>query len=391
MWDGYSCNVGSIIFQGDQGASAGLITYYLYDDEDGSWASVYGSNQPCAYKLGQSKGWVNGSDGSVQQLSPNMWTWMRDITERFRPRYWYVVAANCDTLISLPSYTLHFVNFGSELAVDEQGLFETNLTFFFVYIVLVSLHVWAHRIWSPVVSRLLSLSMVLEMASQLSCAIHWGVMRSNGRGVPFFEGLGRFLDVVAVILLWLMLALLSLGYQVSVETVSERSNVAGLALTAALPVAYLIMFIWYEVGADPASTNYVLDSLPGLIILLVQLAFAAWVFLRLKQTYEHEVSSEKKRYFKKVALCVFFSFLVLPFSMMLGHVVSPWVRKNTVFIVSALGQLLANALFVWLFWPSVALAFFTGGAASSNFRDDDGSSKCERARGVRGRRRWRWG
>ncbi len=60
-----------------------------------------------------------------------------NINEHIRPRFWYVVLANCDKVYGI-TYSIHWLNlqassWQAEFGVNEQGLNTINLVFFLIF------------------------------------------------------------------------------------------------------------------------------------------------------------------------------------------------------------------------------------------------------------------
>ncbi len=71
--------------------------------------------------------------------------------------------------------------------------------------------------------------------------------------------------------MWMMLAFLSEGYGISKSLLSENSyrKLMGALTILFFAVGYIGMELWYYLGRDPAATDYIYDSVPGIIVLLV--------------------------------------------------------------------------------------------------------------------------
>jgi hypothetical protein len=101
------------------------------------------------------------------------------------------------------------------------------------------------------------------------------------------------------VLLWFLLAFLSEGYGISRALLSENSfrKVVGLVTIVLFGIAYLSMELWYYYGRDEASTDYIYDSIPGIIVLLVQIVYAIWCGYNLLKTYSKEDKTIKRNFY----------------------------------------------------------------------------------------------
>lgn len=123
--------------------------------------------------------------------------------------------------------------------------------------------------------KLLSVTIGLEGLSVFCLFIHYTVYQNNGVGVPAFEGIGNsmlgklglfveffiVLDLMAQLVFIFLLVLIAKGWCITKTTIDDRKIVLiGLGLLAA---SYLALFIWENVGVDPATTLYIYETAPG--------------------------------------------------------------------------------------------------------------------------------
>lgn len=66
----------------------------------------------------------------------------------------------------------------------------------------------------------------------------------------------------------LLLILLAKGWAISKTQISQKLILT--IIVSAFLLMYISMFIWQNVGQDPASTLYVYESAPGIIILVLR-------------------------------------------------------------------------------------------------------------------------
>lgn len=101
--------------------------------------------------------------------------------------------------------------------------------------------------------KLFSLSVLLWTISNFCLMIHWAVYKGNGSGVPFFEGLGRVIEVVARVTFFLLVMLLATGWTISSNVLRNRLQL--IVTMSIVLLAYLILAIWDLAGRDPASVK----------------------------------------------------------------------------------------------------------------------------------------
>jgi hypothetical protein len=116
----------------------------VYDDQKFSWPAIYHKRMHCSDAL--SKAIV---DVPVKFDKHNTFIFSTSIFEHIRPRFWYVVLANCDRVYGV-QYTMHFRNsadstWQAEFGVNEQGLNTICLIFFIVSTALAAAYAYGLR------------------------------------------------------------------------------------------------------------------------------------------------------------------------------------------------------------------------------------------------------
>lgn len=101
-----------------------------------------------------------------------------------------------------------------------------------------------------------------------------------------------------------------------------------------------------------------MNSAPGIIIALLHLGFFGWFVWRLRATYLDEVHSEKIRFYKGFGLVYGAWFFLLPLMILIGSVISPWVRTKTVMSTLMCLNTIAVGVMGFLLWPSRASHYF---------------------------------
>jgi len=268
-----------------------LVLLFI-DDQDGNWTDVYKHHLTCAQrkeKAVEPLPVVNGSNVVV------------GFSDVRRPHYWYVSALNCGGDIDL-EYDFTFLQQSTskwvrQFSHDDQGL-EGLYLFYFLFF-LVGLVVHGYTVWTflqtssyHLIVRLFTFCVATEFLSIFCLFIHYAAYSSNGRGVPFFHGLGDFLDIVAQIAFILLVVLIAKGWCISKTIIDDRFIVlVGLGV---LSVLYLAMFIWMKAGLDPASTLYVYETAPGIILIIARAVCMVWFAYSMRNTYLEENNAAKR-------------------------------------------------------------------------------------------------
>lgn len=133
----------------------------------------------------------------------------------------------------------------------------------------------------------------------------------------------------------------------------RRLNGVGL-----LRCRYLILAIWDLVGRDPASTEYIYDAAPGILIVCLHVVLFFWFLWRLRATARDEVHTEKIKFYKWFGFLYGAWFFLLPLVVLIGTGVSPWVRTKTVVSTLMILDTIAVSILGFMLWPSRARMFF---------------------------------
>lgn len=101
----------------------------------------------------------------------------------------YLVNGNPNQSTSNP-LTFHF-------SFDQQNILEMNLIFFFVYLILVPLQIYAVRIQKHPVTKLFTMSLILEFVSLIFILSYYARYALVGVGNEIYKTAGDILDVLS--------------------------------------------------------------------------------------------------------------------------------------------------------------------------------------------------
>jgi len=347
--------------------AAGLITWKVhnnpsdqiklafYDDDKNRWPSIYDS-EACVEKFAQSN-WNTSVNNPDKAIAP------RNVHS---PHFWYVAAVNCGGEITL-DYDITFTNpYGNdkwikEFSCDEVGLQGLYIFYFIFYVIAGLTHAWA--VYSLIrasayhsVVKLLSVSLVLEGVSVFCLFIHYSVYQNDGVGSPFLAGTGDFLNLVAQLVFILLLILVAKGWTITKSRIEDRTIV--LAGLGALSAAYLALFIWEHVGLNPASTKYIYQSPPGIIILVLRALAMLWFVWCLRGTYIEENHPSKRQFYLWFGATYVAWFAALPLIALIATGVPAWSELRVVTVMYVTANALALGGMQFLLWPSRANEYF---------------------------------
>jgi hypothetical protein len=333
------------------------ITLAFYDDEAQEWPEIYHHSMSCQDKLARSK-------ARYPVTSVNTTIRPKDVAS---PHFWYVAAVNCGGEIVL-DYEITFLNpWGNnkwieQFSCDEVGLEGLYISYFVFYLIGGCIHLYAvitliRATAYHTIVKLLSVSIGLEGLSVFSLFVHYAVYQKNGVGAPALKGIGDVLDLMAQVVFIFLLVLIAKGWCISKTRLDDRKVV--LIGIAVLALAYLALFIWENAGVDPASTLYIYQSPPGIIILVLRGVTMLWFIWSLRATYLEDYHPAKRKFYLWFGIACVAWFLALPFIAIIAASFNhPWAELKTVMILYVTANALALAGLQFLLWPSRASEYF---------------------------------
>jgi len=296
----------------------------------------------------------------------------RGIEEHVRPRFWYVVLANCagsgyggivDVTYKLHTFQAEMTSWNEEFGVNETGINTTYLIFFFIYLVMVLTHsVGVQRLSRENggavhnIVKLFTASLWTQFFCIFFYIIHYGVYGDNGVGVPGANQFATFLEAIARISLILVLILLAQGWTISAEAIQHRMAIA--AAIFLLFIFYLALIIWNFAARDPITTLYMYDSAAGALIVTVLFVVWIWFVVTIANTYRKEDHPAKKNLYGWLLVLYSLWLLSLPLFVLIGVGLEPWVREKTVTSINILATTGAYGVLAYLLWPTRAEIYF---------------------------------
>jgi len=204
---------------------------------------------------------------------------------------------------------------------------------------------------------LLSSAVLLELVSIVFIFIHYMTYSGNGIGVPALKTLGDILDICSQVVLMMLLVVLSKGWTITRAKIVGRNQI--IIIFAIFVVVYFVIFIWGLVGVDPATTDYIYNSAPGVIILVVR--SLAWVYFlySIRDTLIVENHPTKRKFYKYFSILYSLWFVALPIIVIMSVVISPWYSQKVVVNFYLVMNTLGLAVLSFLLWPTRSSDYFT--------------------------------
>lgn len=346
------------------------VTMYLYSDEDYSWPTIWSDSTasytvPCEDRLPIPP--TKMATAAVWD-SAQSWTTTFSVTQHTRPRFWYVSAANCESLDGL-HFEITMLNDGirgswyEQFGTDMQGLLDLYVLMFLCYLVYGAFMVVALRrlkaefylLHSLV--RLFVLSVILQAISVFFYFIHFVKYKDDGEGSLFSYWTAALFTLGGRNVFLLMLLLISRGWTISVHTLTGQRVIVGVIGVNALLDTILLIWeaaVWTHEMIVPPMFCRVFLYLSQTVYVCYCIYFAYGIYISRGQ----EPNGSKRLFY--AFLGVFYTIWIMSLGLinMLALALDPWVRTYTIAIVDECVTFMGYVAFSYLIWPSHAKHFF---------------------------------
>jgi len=233
----------------------------------------------------------------------------------------------------------------------------------FFFFIITAVHargafvLFQEKSYHPIV-KLLSITIVLEFFSLLFLFIHYASYAKDGVGASGLKGLGELIDMAAQLSFIILLLLLSKGWSITNMQLTGQRIL--LIVTSILFILYITLFTWENVTHNPATTFYVYESVPGILLLIVRGLVMLWFLWNLRLTFLEETNPEKRKFYLIFGGVYTLWFFMLIFIVMIAAAFgtySYW-RLKVVTGMYLCVNTLGFSLMAFLLWPSRAQQYF---------------------------------
>jgi len=287
------------------------------------------------------------------------------LMQRLRPRWWYVTALDCSGIARTIDYSLHMTNpnqgWQKEFSMDHCGL----VSLIFVLGIFVALaFAQQHAITRQTESARHPLRLILFTAIAAACfgmlaqVFNAAWFARHGQSQAFLYLAGKFFKVFSKCLLASILVLLSQGICIS-EPLRGKHLLKVSKLLAPFFGACLVLELWGEYAQSRAyTTGFIYCTWFGGALVLADVCFLVFYLKNVHDSCLAESEMDKRRFYQFWGLLYSCAFMVLPFATFLASVIRPWVRDETIFLMTnGVHAALLTSLVVGL-WPEKAHTFF---------------------------------
>eukprot|EP00928_Gymnodinium_smaydae_P062145 TRINITY_DN46074_c0_g1_i1.p1 TRINITY_DN46074_c0_g1~~TRINITY_DN46074_c0_g1_i1.p1 ORF type:complete len:451 (+),score=33.08 TRINITY_DN46074_c0_g1_i1:26-1378(+) len=283
----------------------------------------------------------------------------RFITEKLRPRYWFVALVDCSGEPHQLEYELHLENIQQgwwrELSMDHVRIRTLSL-FVIAASLMVCLQLKAFFLQSIVnTQHPLRLMLTFVVVTTL-CSITFNtvdVLCFARHGVDNWSlyVFGKLFKSMSKFMLFLILLLLSKGCCISHQL--EAYHVLTVSIVLA---PFFAACLWLEMWCqyDPSrlyTEGWIYQTWVGILLVLLDLLLFAFYVGTLMHTIQQETCGEKQSFYRRWGSMFALSFLALPASLVVAFSISGHVREEFMFIVGNAIHLVLQSLMIIGLWP----------------------------------------
>jgi len=337
-----------------QWPSSGRLLFLIYDDERVHWTKAQRrwETSTCAEKS------AAASDVVDIKLDPGKLetTYIVNIREHVRPRFWYFALAACDMQIGDPvRYRMHMKNniwgWQSEFSLDHMGLFFlyafATVAFGLATAATAYVAKWEVGPDRPALRdhpflQLLMLSYVASLASCVLFLLHYALFVRDGSGSKRIRFMAVLASIVANCTIFLIAILSSVGWGITNFVMPNRRCFLGMILFVGGLSA--LSELHAETTVDDSTKLYSYQSGLGVLSLVLKIFIFCWFAYQTKSTFDEELHARFRRFYKYLGISITGWSLNVPVTVLLAFELSPWVRYKVVTTVEIIARLLGQML-----------------------------------------------
>jgi hypothetical protein len=218
-----------------------------------------------------------------------------------QPRFWYISMVSCyRNLTSCEweasdehplkiKYNIQLVNgypskeqstfyspFIYHFSYDQQNILEQCFIFFTIYIFLVPIQIHGSRKQNHPVTKLFTMSIILEFISICFILVHLLKFASNGRGNEELKITGEIFDILSRTSFMLILLLLAKGWAVTRLEISSLSWLALIIIWVSYLTLNLVLYVWNMTEIDVITDIDEFQTWPGCLVLISRSCIMLW-------------------------------------------------------------------------------------------------------------------
>ncbi|KAG5678792.1 hypothetical protein PVAND_008427 [Polypedilum vanderplanki] len=298
------------------------------------------------------------------------------ISNQNQPRFWYISFVACyrntttcewEHYNGIPrkiNYHLELVNghpikdqnfyspFIYHFSYDKQNILEQCLIFFTIYIFLVPIQIIGSSKQSHPVTKIFTMSIVMEFISIVFILVHLIKFASDGRGNEGLKIAGDIFDILSRTSFMLILLLLAKGWAVTRLEISAASWVALIFIWISYLVLNFVLYVWNMTEIDVISDIDEFQTVPGILVLISRSCIMLWFLYELRTTMKYEHSTKKLDFLLHFGASSLVWFIYLPIIALISMQVSVFWRYKLLLAVINSVDCLAYCVMMGLLWPN---------------------------------------
>lgn len=315
----------------------------------------------------------NDEDNPLNVILGNQFTYV--ISNLNQPRFWYLSLVACyrnvntcewdhyDGSMKL-QYHINLVNghptkqhnfyspFVYHFSYDKQNILEQCLIFFAIYIFLVPIQIIGSKKQTHPVTKLFTLSLIMEFISICLILFHLIKFASDGRGNEGLKVAGDVFDILSRTSFMLILLLLAKGWAVTRLEISTAAWVALIFIWISYLILNFVLYVWNMTEIDVISDIDEFQTWPGFLVLISRSFIMLWFLYELRTTMKYEHSTKKLDFLLHFAASSLVWFIYLPIIALVSIKVSVFWRYKLLLAVINSVDCLAYLVMMGLLWPT---------------------------------------
>lgn len=293
-----------------------------------------------------------------------------------QPRFWYLSLVACyrnettceweyyDGESHKLQYHINLVNghptkehnfyspFVYHFSYDKQNILEQCLIFFAIYIFLVPIQIIASKKQTHPVTKLFTLSLIMEFISICLILFHLISFASDGKGNEGLKVAGDVFDILSRTSFMLILLLLAKGWAVTRLEISTVAWVVLIIIWISYLILNFVLYVWNMTEIDVISDIDEFQTWPGFLVLISRSCIMLWFLIELRTTMKYEHSTKKLDFLLHFGASSLVWFIYLPIIALVSIKVSVFWRYKLLLAVINSVDCLAYCVMMGLLWPT---------------------------------------
>ncbi|XP_075212644.1 integral membrane protein GPR180 isoform X2 [Lycorma delicatula] len=300
-----------------------------------------------------------------------------NVTDLKEPRFWYVSLVACYRNMTtcewhhldeeaVLEYDIWLVNGNPnassfnplvyQFSFDRQNTMLLYLVFLLCYLVLVPLQLYAVMRQHHPVTRLFTLSLLLEFVGLIFNLTDVIKFSLDGIGFHRLAIAGDILDILSRTTFMLLLLLLAKGWAVTRMELTWKPLV--FTVWIVYGVVHILLYVWNMTEVDIIEDIDEYQTWPGWLILVLRCQIIVWFLLELRTTMLYEHNAKKLHFFLHFGASALVWFIYLPIIALIAMQVPAFWRFKLLLGITYSADCLAYCVMAHLLWPTRSEQYF---------------------------------